>query len=324
MAILAGIDEAGLGPVVGPLVVSTGVFRLPERIARENLWRLLAGAVTRRSLRRSPALPLADSKTMHVRSDGPVHLERGVLGLLGLIGPPPGGLRELLGRVAGGAAGAMDAYPWYAGADLPLPRWADATDVALRANGAAEAMARVGMSLEAVRAEVLLAGDYNRIVGATRNKAAALFGVTSRLIAYVFGTHAGDDDDGPCRIVVDRQGGRIRYRRHIQRMFEDAELKIVEESDRRSVYLLRARGRAAEVHFLTDGEDACLPVAFASMVSKYLRELFMELLNRYWAARIDGLRPTAGYFVDGRRFLRDIAAALDAEGVDRALLVRSR
>jgi len=61
------------------------------------------------------------------------------------------------------------------------------------------------------------------------------------------------------------------------------------------------------------------------MVSKYLRELFMKLLNRFWTDRVGAhLVPTAGYYTDGQRFLADIADALRTLDIDQALLVRSR
>jgi len=321
LAILAGIDEAGYGPILGPLVVSVAVFRVPDTIADRCLWRALAGAVTRRASRRSPALPVADSKTMRVRSDGLIHLERGVLGMLQQAGAAPTSLGQLLRDAAPGVIAEMQRYPWYAQAELTLPRQADATDLSLRANAVAEAMRRHKISQEAVRAETVLVGQFNRLVSATRNKSVALFGVASRLISHIFETHAGREFT---RIVVDRHGGRIRYLAPLQRMFDGAAIKIVEESARRSSYLVRHRQRAAEIHFLADGESKSLPVALASMVSKYIRELLMELLNRWWAERVENLRPTAGYYVDGRRFLKDIGGTISAEGVDTSLLVRSR
>ena len=184
-------------------------------------------------------------------------------------------------------------------------------------------MAPHGIELESLRAEPVLVGEYNRLILATRNKATALFGVTSRLIAYAFNTYAGKAD-APAWIVVDRQGGRIHYLRHIQRMFAGAAISVIEESDRRSSYFVEDDAHAARIQFVTDGEDKFLPVALASMASKYLRELFMELLNRYWAQRVKDLKPTAGYYVDGHRFLKDIAAALADGRIDRSLLVRSR
>ncbi|KKL58489.1 hypothetical protein LCGC14_2224850, partial [marine sediment metagenome] len=258
---------------------------------------------------------------LHVRRDGLVHLERGVLSMLAQLGPMPLSLGELLRRIAPGAAEQMPRYPWYDGADLPLPRQAETKDLRLRTNGLAEAMQRRRVELLAVRAETILTGDYNRLIDATRNKSVALFGVTSRLIAYVFETFAGG---GLTRILVDRQGGRMRYLRFLQPMFEGAAIKIVQESPDRSAYRIERQGKAAEIAFVTKGEDSSLPVALASMISKCLRELFMELLNAWWVRRSPALKPTAGYYVDGKRFLREIDAAIDAEGIDRAILVRSR
>ena len=49
-----------------------------------------------------------------------------------------------------------------------------------------------------------------------------------------------------------------------------------------------------------------------------------RLVNKFWCARVPNLRPTAGYYQDGRRFLEDISGAIDTAAVDRAILVRSR
>jgi hypothetical protein len=65
-----------------------------------------------------------------------------------------------------------------------------------------------------------------------------------------------------------------------------------------------------------------LPVALGSMLSKYLRELHMILFNRYWCERRPDLKPTAGYSVDARRFLEDIAPLRRELGIEDQLLIR--
>jgi hypothetical protein len=59
------------------------------------------------------------------------------------------------------------------------------------------------------------------------------------------------------------------------------------------------------------------------MIAKYVRELHMLRLNRFFHKRLPDLQPTAGYVMDGRRFLREIEPVLDEDGLDRSLLVRN-
>ncbi|MHC4951781.1 MAG: ribonuclease HII, partial [Planctomycetota bacterium] len=46
MATLVGIDEAGYGPLLGPLVVSAVSFDMPENLLRANHWDILTKAVS--------------------------------------------------------------------------------------------------------------------------------------------------------------------------------------------------------------------------------------------------------------------------------------
>ena len=67
-----------------------------------------------------------------------------------------------------------------------------------------------------------------------------------------------------------------------------------------------------------------MPVALASMTAKYHRELAMRALNQYWQNRVDGLRTTAGYPVDAKRFKSEIAATQVQLGIDDGVLWRNR
>src|SRR5262249_51334123 len=77
---LIGIDEAGYGPNLGPLVMSAVACRVPEALAGADLWRLLATAV-RHDGDPTDGRPLvADSKVVHAGPQGLAALELGVLG----------------------------------------------------------------------------------------------------------------------------------------------------------------------------------------------------------------------------------------------------
>jgi hypothetical protein len=52
--------------------------------------------------------------------------------------------------------------------------------------------------------------------------------------------------------------------------------------------------------------------------------LAIQAPTEFWARRVPGRRPTAGYPADARRFKHDIAAAQIALGIDDRAIWRSK
>ena len=327
---IVGIDEAGYGPLLGPLVVSAAAFDVPVPILRAlqhagdgpDLWRLLKASIKKTPSRRDPRLAVADSKKLYGKGSPSARLallERAALTFLTQSGEAPITLRSLLVRLCPQVLEQLSHYPWYADSDLDLPVQCGRDDLATQGNALSSDLAATGVRFRGVWVEVLPEGHFNRLVGATRNKAVVLFGQTLRLVQRI----AGAAGSRPLRVWVDRQGGRIGYRRPLMTAFDDVQLDVLEESPERSSYRLTRRPAPWVVRFVRNGETHHLPIALASIISKYVRELFMICFNRYWCAQVSGLRPTAGYYQDGQRFLADIDAAITRQHVDRHWLVRS-
>ncbi|MCB9850914.1 MAG: hypothetical protein H6817_09460 [Phycisphaerales bacterium] len=317
--IVAGIDEAGYGPLLGPLVASAVAFEVPDEHAHGDLWELLAESVCRAPSRRDSRLPIADSKKLFQRSAGIASLERTALVMLHTAGRKPHTLSGLLDVVAPGVADDLRTYPWYAPFDPELPFGTDAADIATRANAVRRNAEQQSVGLRAVYAEVLPEGHFNRLVDQTNNKATVLMRLVLKLVQRVTQRF-----DAGLRICIDRQGGREHYVEKLMTFFQGAKLRIVEESAARSAYELTLGQRSFTIEFLVEGETHQLPIALASVYSKYLRELLMTGLNAYFAERHKTLKPTAGYYTDAQRFLGDIETVVRNEQLDRAMLVRSR
>ena len=121
MAVVAGIDEAGYGPILGPLVVSGTAVRVPDGEAGNDLWKALGTSVTRDAPRERPLLRVADSKVVHT-GDGVGALDRTVLPFVSLTGEAPRTIRQLLALLRGAPPEDLDHYPWYHAKDRILPR----------------------------------------------------------------------------------------------------------------------------------------------------------------------------------------------------------
>ena len=319
MAILVGIDEAGFGPLLGPLVVSSSTFSLPHHLLKSDLWEILRRSLSNRRKRLAGRLLIADSKKAFSKSLGMKHLQRTVLASLKCLGKEPATLGELMGILCPGCLERLNDYPWYEGAGS-RPLSVNDADINIASSVMVEDLTSNGMKLLDLKSCCLDVAYYNQMVAAMKNKANVLFSVTSRLIKRAY-DHFSEDD---LHIIVDRQGGRIRYRKNLQRLFDDLALRILHESPATSSYELQANHRRMRVHFVVGADGRFLPVSLASMVCKYLRELQISNINRYFTGFSGDLRPTAGYWKDGLRFIEEIKTNLPHVKFNSAQLVRCR
>ena len=78
------------------------------------------------------------------------------------------------------------------------------------------------------------------------------------------------------------------------------------------------------IHFAVQADDRFLPVSLSSMVSKFVREILVDRINRYFTEKCGALKPTAGYWKDGLRFIADLQTHVPKLEYDRERLIRSR
>jgi hypothetical protein len=318
-----GTDEAGYGPNLGPLVISATVWEVPDALRCADLGALLADVVVS-SPAKIPAqgrlsVAIGDSKVLYQSGKGLQHLERGLWAAMALLGHEPGTWREVWQLLAPEALDHHPAAPWHADYDTPAPLDADLTELPLLAAALAEALQRHGVRLVAIRSRAVFPDLFNRLVRQHASKGSALSNVTLDLAAEVMAPLR----TGPITVICDKHGGRSHYRDLLATCFPDCLVEIYAEGRDSSCYRFGPPHRRVEFRFEAKAE-AYLPTALASMASKYLRELAMGAWNQFWCSRVSGLRPTAGYPEDARRFRAEIASMQAELGIDDALVWRDK
>ncbi len=320
MPLVVGIDEAGYGPLLGPLVIGASLWRVRPECVQADLWDLLDRSLCRKPTRGEARLPVGDSKKIFDRKRGISTLERTVLAFAHCAGAPCESLGGLLGALGRGADLADDPSPWYRelGRSLPSdPARSACVGIAERLAGE---MHEQGATCCALRAEIITETAFNQRLARTRNKAAIVLEPVLRLIQ-----HALDQTpDQDVYVHVDRLGGRGDYRKVLLDAFPGHHLHVLNSDTKCSRYRLATASRDVYVQFVVDGDQLHLPIALASMLAKYLRELLMQGFNEYWRQRDPGLRPTAGYYRDALRFIGEIRPLLGSAGLCEEGFVRQR
>jgi hypothetical protein len=121
--------------------------------------------------------------------------------------------------------------------------------------------------------------------------------------------------DTPVHVLCDKLGGRNFYAPLLQAAYPDGWVIAEKESAAESRYRVMNLGREVTVTFRPRADADSVPVALASMLAKYLREVCMRQFNAFWAAHVPGIRPTAGYPVDAKRFYAEIRPAMERLGI---------
>ena len=310
------MDEAGYGPNLGPLLITLTRWKTPAAPQRCRFYHLLRDVLCVDGHCDWTRLHIADSKLVFTGKDGFRSLESSALALLAVIGCDTTSFRSVWKHLVATADDSADPLPpWYDG-DIPLPVAADSGHVQSLADSLRRRFEKTGVELVGIHSDLVIEGRFNRLTGARdSNKALAL----SRLSFLLLRSAWSPEASAATLIVGDKHGGRNRYDELLAEILEDHMIFRVQES--RS--LSRYRVGSTELRFQVAGEEH-LPVACASIVSKYLRELSMDLINEFWSRHCPGIKPTRGYPGDASRFRREIESARAQLEIAEEVLWRSR
>ncbi len=328
MAFLIGIDEAGYGPNLGPLVIGGTLWRVPE--PPNDLYDLLESVFCRpctgKAANEPKRLVIGDSKRLFRGGSGLHLLELPVAASLEIRDQWPVGAAELLQSVAGISHDHLRGQRGYEWDSIELPQAIDNRLISQWAVTIRNAMAGRNVEFCRLAATVVFPGPWNQGLKQLGNKAGLLGGLSCRLAARLMAVIEELDPANQHAVYVfcDKQGGRNHYAAMLQEELATSFVSVVSESREQSTYRwTRGGGGPVETSFTARGE-AQMPVALASMLAKYLRELSMIAWNRFWQKEVPDLRPTAGYPLDARRFHREIACVQKALAIETNSIWRTR
>lgn len=301
---VVGVDEAGYGPNLGPLVQAAAAVRLPiEDLAG---WETLKAAVRKAGGRwgRDKRIVIDDSKKVYHGVNALERLERGVLAAFSLFAADAA---ELFRKAS---------CPWCCD-ELGREAWYDPAHPA----PVATTPETVYQDLEHFSAnlpgEVRFAGPsalvtptpwFNQVVEATGSKASLL---SNGLIELMKQTCVDIPGDEHVIFYCDKQGGRNYYAPLLRQAFPEADVCPDLETNAESRYRIEGLNRVVSVVFRPKSDGESVAVALASMLCKYLREVCMLQFNAFWARHVPGIAPTAGYPVDAKRFIEQIRPAME-------------
>lgn len=326
---VGGVDEAGLGPLLGPLTIGFGVFRVPD--PGVDLWSALESAVSRTPDRGDATrIVVADSKVVFDRTPrGETRLETCALSFLALAAASrraPSNAIELLDRMPAALRGEGRLFrePWIPFLPERLPLFTGAEELARAVKLLVDAARAQEVEIVAAGSRVVPVAELNSSFARTENKGRTHWDLCAGILRLLWNDHARDGLD----LLVDRHGGRMRYGPLLREAFPEATVASILEERSRSAYRLResdpSGGRRMRIVFAERAESAWLPVALASCLAKHARETCMRGFNAYFRSLQPGLRATAGYVSDGRRWLEEARPAIAVSGLSTSELVRAR
>lgn len=294
-----GADENGLGPRLGPMVVTAVLVRVTDAG-----WKVVGKAAKGKLSER-----LGDSKQLV--SHGNVALgeawaralaRRGAGRTTYTDGPPDDLLHALSPDdsvvLRAPCPRHVEAQCWSAAGEELLASEAMVTI----AEQDLDALEHRGVKIVAVRSVVLCAKRMNEGLDAGKNRFVLDLNAMERLVLELRAI-AGHDVTAVCGKV----GGFGKYGRAFGPLSGQLH-SVIEEGQGRSAYHFPGVG---EIAFLRDADASDLCVSMASLVGKYVREALMARVVRFYRGELPELPDASGYhdpvtttFIEGTRLLR--------------------
>lgn len=358
---LIGVDEAGYGPNLGPLVISGSVWRLGptppidatllkrfagqsvqeettdsfvEHWTRELIAKGVFSDLPKEVDNKKSVLLIGDSKRLYKSGDSLERLARTVLTVYHYLGTK-------LARKTNAPStdcrftdfqwsrnelkkdGQFRLFrDWENDFRQPVPVLSlSDTLPAILAS----ALERANADILDLRSSVIYPEQFNDSVAQLGSKGTAHAHFVLNLIRCLLDQLPDFPDDCPEKVwvICDKLGARNRYSGLLFEIFGETLLETVVEGAKQSEYRFVYRKRPITLRFQVKG-DSLFPVALSSLASKFLRELAMQRWNAYWQTLIPDLPPTAGYPEDARRFLADIAAVQQNLGIPMSQFWRKK
>ncbi len=336
MVFLLGIDEAGYGSNLGPLVVAGSLWEVADQRTSEDLYEAFAPDIDNDP--HTPCLTICDSKRLHQSQRNVARLEENILPVWRSLAAAPGLLDVPLAMAAELADHAVpldwsrlarlnaqpslafngqattadsdedaeaDEWCYFSPKQLVLPMAGDHECIAERTRAFHQATARAGVRLVQLGFVEVSPRRFNQGLAQLRSKGTLLTGISLLLADALWRSCAS----APLCVVFDKHGGRDQYGFALRAMISER-LQIELESESISRYMVQRGGDWATFEFRARGESH-LPTALASMAAKYVREVRMEMWNRFWRLQVPQLAPTKGYPADARRFLEAIRPTMN-------------
>ncbi len=315
--LVLGIDEAGYGPNLGPLVIGCSAWLVEnrrssssdKRPAAESLLERLSPVFQAKPIRLgSQHIPLGDSKALYSSGDPLDSLASGTRYWLTSLGTEMTSFQAILERVSPDSAAKLSKIPWYHPKETGLSSIESLIDfdnaiAPTLSESANRICVEQGLSFLGLTATVIDEGEFNRGVAIHGNKASLLSQASLRLAQACLQKYAIPkmSEISSIDIYCDKHGGRNRYQALLMDVMPEIWFDAIRESAARSDY--RAQWQDVELNwsFLAKG-DRLIASALASMSAKWIREGLMDRLNHFWGKHFPGLKSTAGYPMDAKRF----------------------